>query len=102
MLIDSISTFKVTAFTPLGDEDFHISLIDNGGVVGGRIWNDKGEISFTDSSKENNSLEWSIPIETPFETILKFNVFISVEENRMSGRVVVGDYGSVAFQGFGE
>ena len=72
MLIDSISTFKITAFTPLGDEDFHISLIDNGGVVGGRIWNDKGEISFTDSSKENNSLEWSIPIETPFETILKF------------------------------
>ena len=37
MLIDSISTFKITAFTPLGDEDFHISLIDNGGVVGGRI-----------------------------------------------------------------
>jgi len=102
MLIDSTSTFKVTAHTPLGDEDFHISLIKCNDVIGGRIWNDKGEISFSDSIEENNSLIWSIPIETPFETILKFVVAVSKGENRMSGRVVIGDYGSVDFQGFGE
>jgi hypothetical protein len=101
MLIDSTRTFKVTARTPLGDEDFFISLIKCNEVIGGRIWNDKGEISFSDSIEENNFLIWNIPIETPFETILKFAVAVS-EENRMSGRVVIGDYGYVNFQGFGE
>lgn len=102
MFIDSPSTFKVTAYTPLGDEDFYISLIKYDDVIGGRIWNNKGEISFSNSIEENDYLAWSIPIETPFETILKFAVVVSTDENRMSGRVVIGDYGFVDFQGFGE
>ena len=101
-MIDLTSTFKVTAHTPLGDEDFHISLTKYDDVIGGRIWNDKGNISFSDSIEENDSLVWSIPIETPFETILKFSVTVSKDENRISGRVVIGDYGFIDFQGFGE
>ena len=102
MVIDTTRTFKVTAHTPLGDEDFYISLTKYDDVIGGRIWNDKGNISFSDSIEENNFLIWSIPIETPFETILKFSVAVSKDENRISGRVVIGDYGYVDFQGFGE
>ena len=102
MVIDSTSTFKVTAHTPLGDENFYISLIKYDGVIGGRIWNDKGEIGFSNSIEENDSLVWTIPIETPFEAILKFAVTVSKKENRMSGRVVIGEYGFVDFQGFGE
>ena len=102
MVIDTTRTFKVTAHTPLGDEDFNISFVNLGEIISGRIWNEKGEIKFIDARKENDSLVWSIPIETPFETILKFNVVISQKENKISGRVVIGDYGFVEFQGFGE
>lgn len=102
MVIDTTRTFKVTAKTPLGDEDFNISFINFGEIMSGRIWNEKGEIKFIDARKENDSLVWSTPIETPFETILKFNVVIYQKENQISGRVVIGDYGFVEFQGFGE
>ena len=84
------------------DEDFYISFIEYDGVIGGRIWNNKGEIGFSNSIEENDSLVWTVPIETPFEAILKFAVTVSKKEKRMSGRVVIGDYGFVDFQGFGE
>ena len=102
MVIDTTRTFKVTAKTPLGDEDFNISFINFGEIMSGRIWNEKGEIKFIDARKENDSLVWTIPVETPFEAILKFVVTVSKKENRMSGRVFIGDYGFVDFQGFGE
>ena len=102
MVIDTTRTFKVTAKTPLGDEDFFISFINLGEVIGGRIWNDKGEIKFFDSRTGNNFLFWNIDIDVPFETKLQFRAIMDDEKNSLRGIVTIGNYGEIEFQGFGE
>ena len=97
--------YKICAHTPLGDESFTITFEhDTSSVLAaksGSISGDKGTLHFVNARTRDDgqSLVFSIMTEIPFNVLLHFDVMFSNDELIIGGRIKVGEYGYVEFNG---
>ena len=101
--MNAYKTFLATVFTPLGDEEFYLSLpfagndIDLTGIA--RIWNNKGSLEVAGIEQQIDSVMLRMNTDVPFETELRINVSISETKDFIDGRISIGDIGWVDYHG---
>jgi hypothetical protein len=83
--------------TPLGERRGVLSLKTEGKVLLGRQTADGNSTEIFDGDADGTVLSWKISIADPMPMILKFSG--SIEGDRLSGTVALGDFGDFSFSG---
>jgi hypothetical protein len=83
--------------TPLGERRGVLSLRTEGKILHGRQMADGNSTEIFDGVVEGASLSWKISITDPMPLTLKFSG--SIEGDRLSGTVALGEFGNSPFSG---
>ena len=83
--------------TPLGERRGVLSLKTEGKILLGRQTADGSSTEIFDGVADGTVLSWKISITDPMPMILKFSG--SIDGNRLSGTVALGEFGDFSFSG---
>jgi hypothetical protein len=83
--------------TPLGERRGVLSLKTEGKILLGRQTADGSSTEIFDGVADGTVLSWKISITEPMPMILKFSG--SIDGNRLSGTVALGEFGDSSFSG---
>jgi hypothetical protein len=82
-------TYQLYVYTPLGEEQFFVSLDLISKETNGKIWNDSGEQSFALLIAKDRKISWSMKTQIPIESLLDFSIDMSENEESFNGEVKI-------------
>ena len=83
--------------TPLGERRGLLSLRSDGNALHGSQMADGNSIEIFDGVIDGAALSWKVSITDPMPMTLEFSG--AIEGNRLSGTVVLGEFGNSTFSG---
>jgi hypothetical protein len=101
--MNSHHTYKCTVVTPLGSEQFYMSLPYANNVIdisgSGRIWNEKGEMAYSGLLQYIDHVGMSISTDVPIPINLRVTASPSADMKQVRGRISIEEYGFVDYDG---
>ena len=95
--MDSSNRWQISVYTPTGEQQGILELEIGGGVCGGRLFNDSGELALEDGCINNGQLHWTLRLNRPIPMALTCQAFI--EGNNLTGDVTIAAFGNFSFTG---
>ena len=95
MTADGIWNLAVS--TPMGERQATLSLKADGGTLTGSQTADGKTAEIFDGTVDGNQLSWKVSISDPMPMTLEFNG--TVDGDKVTGSVMLGNFGSSSFSG---
>ncbi len=83
--------------TPMGERRATLSLKADGGTLTGSQMADGNAAEIFDGTVNGNQLSWKVSISDPMPLTLEFNG--TVDGDKVTGSVMLGNFGSSSFSG---
>jgi len=89
--------WAVTMKSPMGAQDAVMSLVEDNGVLSGKMAGPQGEQAFTGGTVEGNSLAWNIDMTQPMPMTIECSA--TIDGDSISGTAKLGAFGQATFEG---
>lgn len=101
--MNSHHTYECIVVTPLGSEQFYMSLPYANNVIdisgSGRIWNEKGEMTYSGLLQYTDYVGMSISTDVPIPVQLRITASPSTDMKQVRGQISIEEYGFVDYHG---